>query len=299
MVLCLPLIGQQNKPETAETKAKATDKGANSQPVTAATEIRGSSPAVQHAPNHKQQTAEAESKPFLTHGEWVMGILTAVYLGISFFGLKAIIKQARIAQHAANAAKASADALINAERAWVIAELVPICVKFGKSWHRPAGSGWAALSEEEILKGDHLKHKLKLTNMGRTPAHILSFQIGYSCLSEGVTDLPKGTCGDIVEVHPFDHLLAASGSTEILEPIIDVDWYINSSNSIEIIRAIRETKNTAVFHGWVRYQHVFSGNDVIEEPFCYSYSPQNMRLNRVVRPKAKQTNESQKVYRPN
>lgn len=197
------------------------------------------------------------------------------------------------ATNAARAAKTSADAVIASERAWIVAELAPICVKFGNWWHRPSGNAWAALSNEEIMKGDHLKHKLKLTNMGRTPAHILSFQIGYSCLSEGVTDLPEGTSGDIVAVHPFDRLLAAGGAMEVLEPIIDVNWYINSSDSIEVIRAISELKNTAVFHGWVRYQHVFSRDDVIEEPFCYSYSPQDMRLNRVAGPKAKQTNESQ------
>jgi len=98
--------------------------------------------------------------------------------------------------------------------------------------------------------------------------------------------------GDLVEAHAFDHLLAASASTEVLEPIIDVNWYINSSDSIEVIKAIKDLKRTAVFHGWVRYQHVFSSTDVIEEPFCYSYSPQNMRLNKVVRPKTEQTNES-------
>jgi hypothetical protein len=195
---------------------------------------------------------------------------------------------AEAARATAIAAEDNASSLINSERAWVIAELVPVCVKFGNWWHRPAGNGWAALSQEEVTRGDHLKHKLKFTNMGRTPAHILSFQIGYSCLLEGVTDLPEGTSGDIVEAHPFDQLLAAAGAIEVLEPIIDVDWYLNSNNSIETIRAIRELKNTAVFHGWVRYQHVFSSNDVIEEPFCYFYGPQNMRLNRVVRPKAKQ-----------
>jgi len=200
--------------------------------------------------------------------------------------------QARATETAADAATKSAEALINSERAWVMAELVPICVKFGDWWHRPAGSSWAPLSQEEVLKGDHLKYKLKFTNMGRTPAHILSFQIGYSCLLEDVTDLPEGTSGDLVEAHAFDHLLAASASTEVLEPIIDVNWYINSSDSIEVIKAIKDLKRTAVFHGWVRYQHVFSNTDVIEEPFCYSYSPQNMRLNKVVRPKTEQTNES-------
>src|SRR5258708_3620559 len=85
--------------------------------------------------------------------------------------------QARATETAANAATKSAEALINSERAWLIAELTPVCRKFADQWHRPAGATWAPLSVEEILKGDYLEHKLKLTNMGRTPAHIGKFQL--------------------------------------------------------------------------------------------------------------------------
>lgn len=241
----------------------------------------------------KQNATESKTPHWYASPEWILvivGSFTFIVIGWQAWETR---RSADAASASANAALLNAQAIINSERAWVVVELVPVCAKFGNWWHRPAGNGWAAMSDEEILNGDHLKHKLKFTNMGRTPAHILGFQIGYSCLLEGVTDLPEGASGDIVKFHPFDHLLAASASEEVLEPILDVNWYIGSSNSIEVIRAIKELKRTAVFHGWVRYQHVFSGNDVVEEPFCYCYSHQNMRLNRVVRPMATQTNESQ------
>src|SRR5271156_5506567 len=48
--------------------------------------------------------------------------------------------------------QSQADALVNSGRAWVIAELVPICGMFGGDWHRPSGTGgWVGLSEDEII----------------------------------------------------------------------------------------------------------------------------------------------------
>src|SRR6266436_332529 len=75
--------------------------------------------------------------------------------------------QARATETAANAANKSAEALINSERAWVIAELAPQAVPFGDHWGRFVGKGHASPSPEEIRAGHHLRYKLKLTNMGR------------------------------------------------------------------------------------------------------------------------------------
>jgi hypothetical protein len=139
--------------------------------------------------------------------------------------------QARATEAAANAANKSAEALINSERAWVIAELVPICRRFGDDWHRPIGNGWAQLSENELLNQEHLKHKLKFTNMGRTPAHILRYKITYSCLGKGVTSLSGGGVTSLlrgtVERHDsartFDHLLGATDSIEVPEIVVSMN----------------------------------------------------------------------------
>src|SRR5689334_8179798 len=69
------------------------------------------------------------------------------------------------------------DALINSERAWAIAEFVPLAIKCAEQWCRHVGNNYATLSTEEVLAGHHLRHSLKLNNMGRTPAHILAFEI--------------------------------------------------------------------------------------------------------------------------
>jgi hypothetical protein len=191
--------------------------------------------------------------------------------------------QARATETAANAANKSAEPLINSERAWIIAELVPICVEFGGLWSRPVGSIWATLSDEEILNGVHMRHKLKLTNMGRTPAHILRYRVSYSCLGKGVTSLPRGRVTSLsrgtVEIQDsvltFDHLLGATDSIEVPE-VVDVNEYMKNR-----IKGIKELENTAVFHGWVEYQHVFSDSEVVKVSFCYSYKPSTLGLVRV------------------
>ena len=205
-------------------------------------------------------------------GVTIVGVLGA------WIGLGVLIRQTDISRTAAEAAKASADAAIAADRAWVIAEIIPICAKFGGHWCRPAGDGWATLSDEEMHDGDHLKHRLKFTNMGRTPAHILSYELRYSCLDKGVTQLSGGSVRNQTTMRPFDRLLAGGGHTTPPE-LVDVDNYMRDS-----ITGINKLENTAVFYGWVRYQHVFSKTEIVEEPFRYVYRPSTLGLEKVPAP---------------
>jgi hypothetical protein len=213
--------------------------------------------------------------------------LVAVGIGgilVAINTLKTLKDQTRATMLAAEAAKASSDALIASERAWVVAELSPIATHYAdRLWRRDIGGVRQPLIPAEVLRAEHLWHLLKLTNMGRTPAHILSFRIGYSCLPEGVTELPENAIGDPVEEMRFDRLLAAGDALEISEPIVKVQDYFKDD-----LTAIYDFKRTAVFYGWVEYQHVFSESDVLKEPFVYSFSPTNLRLNRVARPRTQQ-----------
>jgi hypothetical protein len=186
--------------------------------------------------------------------------------------------QARATETAANAANKSADALINSERAWVIAELAPQAVRFGDHWVRFVGKGHASLSPEEILAGHHLRYKLKLTNMGRTPAQLFGFTIRYSCLAEGVRDLPENAGGKQASSRPFEHLLGGNGEVvEIGEPIVDVGQYIGDD-----LDAIKRLEKTAVIHGEVKYRHMFSTDDCYAA-FCYVYTVSEERLSSVGR----------------
>jgi len=175
--------------------------------------------------------------------------------------------------------QSQADAIVNSERAWVIAELVPQAVKFGDHWCRFVGSGHASMSTEEILAGHHLRYKLKFTNMGRTPAQIFGFTIHYSCLDEDVRDLPENAGGNQTSYHSFEHLLGGNGqAVEIGEPIVDVGSYIGDA-----LDAIKRLEKTAVIHGFVKYRHMFSSTDDCFADFCYSYTASQERLNSVGR----------------
>lgn len=228
----------------------------------------------------------------------IVGVVCTVILtGVGIFGiriglktLRGILIQAKQTARSARASEKQATALINSERAWLIVEILPVCRMFGNEWHRPAGSGWASLSENEIIRGYHLRHTMKLTNMGRTPAQILRFQIGYSHLPQGVTELPEGSIGDLVEAREFDHALGGAESIEVQEPIIDV--FNNQGSTAEQVRAVHEHRATLVVHGWVEYQHVFDWNNTERVDFCYSYSPETRRLNKVACPKQQRTGQN-------
>jgi hypothetical protein len=183
-------------------------------------------------------------------------------------------------------AKQQTDALVNAGRAWVIAELIPICAKFGNWWHRPAGNGWATLTEEEVLNGDHLRHKLKFTNMGRTPAHILRYQMGYSRevdQTDAALRMVDSVKRDEIE---FDRLLAGNASVEAQD--VDVSQYIRDS-----IVAIGDSAAAGILSGSVEYQHVFSDTEVVKTPFVYFYEPSKQGLFRVPLRKTEQDKKKQ------
>jgi uncharacterized protein (UPF0333 family) len=87
----------------------------------------------------------------MTHGEWVMAILTLAYVVISFFSFRAIKNQSKTAKQAADAASANAVALMNAERAWVV-----VAVKGTMGTWRP----------------DDNATEIVFSNVGKTPALI-------------------------------------------------------------------------------------------------------------------------------
>jgi hypothetical protein len=186
--------------------------------------------------------------------------------------------QAAAAQDNVAAGKLSAQALVNSERAWVVAGVRPYARRFsGGSWSRVDG---AALSTEDVLAGKHLIYWLTLTNLGRGPAQILGFTLIYTCLAEGVTDLPDSGGGERVlkSYRPFELLLGGDGEAiEISEPI-DMGGYMEDD-----IDAIKGLKKTAVIHGWIKYRHMLSTADDCYADFCYVYTVSEEKLTAVGR----------------
>jgi hypothetical protein len=101
--------------------------------------------------------------------DWVGLGLTAGLTLVAGFTLIAIWRQAVETARAAKAAENSANAQINSERAWVIVELKPVAHKTRNgSWVLSSGGMTRLLTTEEAFRGEHLRHTLKFTNMGRT-----------------------------------------------------------------------------------------------------------------------------------
>jgi len=203
--------------------------------------------------------------------------------------MKIMRDQALETEKAANAASKSAEALINSERAWVVAELVPICARFGGTWHRPSGVSWVSMSPAETLEGDHLMHKFKLTNMGQTPAHILRYSIGY--LREVDTE-----GAELRMIEPlsrpeieFDRLISGNDSIEVTT--VDVAEHIRSR-----ITEIGDSNATGIVSGLVKYQHVFSDTAVVEVRFAYFYDPSSGSLRKIPmrKPDKEKANEQTK-----
>jgi hypothetical protein len=187
--------------------------------------------------------------------------------------------QAHATETAANAATKSAEALVNSERAWIIAELIPQAVRASdKQWYRSLGAARVHMSVEEILAGNHLRYTLKFTNMGRTPAQIFGFTIRYSCLGEDVRDLPENAGGTQASYRSFEHLLGGNGQAIEIGEIVDVGQYMH-----EDVDAIKSLKKTAVIHGSVKYLHLFSTTDDCFADFCYVYTVSEERLSIVGR----------------
>lgn len=279
IVFVLPAIGQEHgKP--------ADKKHANVQNPCNATTVVVNSPTSDQ--NQKQPETQSSKRPPLWDIYWPslgLVILGAVGTIIAICTLRDLKRQtnatrvsARAARDAASAARTNADAIINSERAWIVAELKPEAIKGGETpqqWLKVKDH--APLTVSEIVRGQHLFHSLFVTNIGRTPAHLLSFTINYTCLPEGVADLDPKIMPDYSAVHEFVHLLPGNTGIEILArfdifSLIEKSW-----------KEIQNLKKTAVFHGSVKYKNIFGLPTECSSEFCYVYTVSLERLSNVGR----------------
>ena len=138
---------------------------------------------------------------WLTHGEWVMSVLTAIYVLLTGFyawtshkTLKAIqgqadaavkdsaarneqfVKQLKVSSDAAEAARLNAQALINAERPWVMVQINIVQM---------------LMTEDEGRLHGKYGFQLTMFNYGKTPAHILDCKtLKFDFLENPDNELP-------------------------------------------------------------------------------------------------------------
>ncbi|MGA1999244.1 MAG: hypothetical protein ABSG52_04575 [Terriglobales bacterium] len=223
-------------------------------------------------------TVNPHKRDLADWGYWAFSGLLVVVGSLQVWLL---CKTLRAVKASADAAFLNAQAVINAERAWVVAELHPMGKKRNdKHWVDDSGT---LFTTEQLLGGKHEEYSLRIKNIGRTPAQIISFEMSYSCLSEGVTQLPSSS-PDVSHVSDFEHLLANSDPIEILPPFNPGPYMKDSWLDIKAL------KKTAVFHGWVKYRHMLSDEDCWWD-YCYVYTPSLDRLTAVgqyTKPRQKQ-----------
>jgi hypothetical protein len=191
------------------------------------------------------------------------GILAAVYT------LEIISQQARSMRyqttHLRNsviAAQRSADAYISGERAWVVGELVPLAVKYSDGrWYRFVENKPVGMSDTEVAAGQHLQYTLRLTNLGRTPAFIVKYEIYCFWIKT-----PK----ELIDFGQPYHFVAGGSS-----------WDAETFSISEYVRTATDT-NQVFLHVILSYQHVFSKMYVAEEQFAYVFSVEHNMLQRII-----------------
>jgi hypothetical protein len=187
----------------------------------------------------KEQKAKEDSLDALYRRDMkatIGGVLGA------FIGLAVLIWQTILTRKAANAAKASAEALISAERGWVMVDLVPV----------PAG---ISLVLGHTSKGHNEPDRQYISarvrcvcnNQGKTPAKILEKRAA-AIIVKADQPLPEQPNFDIEIQDPVPHYVQGNDAAKR-------DWTLFADGK-------EETGAMVVVYGTVRYRHLFSNQDV-------------------------------------
>ncbi len=165
----------------------------------------------------------------------------------------------KIARDSARAAKASADALLNSERAWIEISLAPLKKD---QWN---------LDDDDVVVHDFFACSIQIKNHGRTLARIESVQIGVDTVDGPVPERPSNST--TVNLHS----LLGSGQAEKVGAF-NAESAFNDGKSIvngthrgilRIIVKYRDVVDASILHETSVF-YVFQ-NSLEEEPERISY----------------------------
>ena len=223
-------------------------------------------------PDNAAQTVRVTKFPSVSVSRDWIDCLTVFFTGILVIvGIVGV----RAALRTLGAIEKQTAAMMNSERAWLIPELVPVCSRSGDRWYKPVPDGFAgrpSLTADEILKGEHLRHKLRVTNMGRTPAIITGYKV--NCFKNKEKEL----ISELVTFGQPFHSLGADRALEFSDDVIDVHHYVLGY------------EGAVYFDVTITYQHVFSKTELADDCVAYLYREQPPNLERVaIAPQQKKT----------
>jgi hypothetical protein len=205
-----------------------------------------------HAKNYSNQNTEQPVKitelPAVSVREsgfnwqgWTANALLLIVGGLQIWILFGTLK---VTKTAADAAKASADAVVNGERAWLL-----------EVHHGPPQIGMAYFSEV-ILK-----------NFGKTPAKVIAFKI----------EIQRGRSKEIP-----DNAGIYEGEVDTLVPVMvpqDVTMphiaYSDSPITSEQMEEIKDQRKFLWLCGAFRYEDIFRQEPSHETRFCYIFEDRN------------------------
>lgn len=166
-----------------------------------------------------------------------IAVLTLIYVGVSWFTLRKIGRQVESAEKAADAAKLTAEAVINAERAWMI-----MCL----------GTG------EPMEIAGTLRFRGDMRNVGETPAIIIGAQHDFKMLEEGECLPDRPPYLDKSSEPMNDPLAPKTGGTPIY-------WTVGKGTRDQIIMELV----TFYVFGQIVYRDVFG--QARETRYCFRY----------------------------
>jgi hypothetical protein len=200
-----------------------------------------------HAKTKEQESKEASLDRLYRRYLW------ATIIGVfgGFIGIGILIWQAIITRTAANAAKASADALVNSERAWLV--VIDVGIPHGLQKNK---RGW-------ITMGFGFDWTVK--NCGNTPAFITKIGARFHCVQD-LAELPEEPNIDVDGlVQPTDYysegLSVGPGET------------IERFTLIPRERRYAVPNDICIAYGVVEYKLTFPNFGTRETRFCYIWTP--------------------------
>ena len=129
-------------------------------------------------------------------------------------------------KESAEAALLNAQAVISAEVAWVSVDLVQMAVKMPppENWCRIVNGGMGVMSAEAILRGEHLRHRLKFTNMGRTAARITEYE--FHC---GFFDHKRDTLQiEHISYNGDYNRMLGAGNETLTNEVVSIHEFVNN-----------------------------------------------------------------------
>lgn len=195
---------------------------------------------------------------------WTLVIVAGIGL---WFARRAL----RANEDAAKAALLNAQAVIASERAWIFVEFVPDCIEFSdKRWyHRDTKT---SLDANELALGLQYGYKIIASNIGKTPATVLTLVTDYSLLNKDARALVSSDVGTFQRgTQPMEYVVTPDNPVQI-------GWTNIRDYMTDARPEITKLEKTAVFHGYAVYRPFIDESADCFADFCYVFQASSKTL---------------------